>query len=454
MNGRVTMQRAAPVAAVLLLAAVPRPARADTIALTGATVHPVSGPVLEGATVLIRDGKIAAVGPDVAVPPEATRIDLTGEHLYPGMIAAHTSLGLIEIPTVTGTVDLNETGHVNPNARAKYAINADSELIPVARAGGVLTVESATQGPGISGTGTVWKLDGWNWEDMTVLDPAALHVRWPNMVPAHRFFGPPQPEEEQKKEREKQLGEIRDAFDNARVYMKAKEAEAHGGPHHDSDVRWEAMIPALRRDIPVFIDADEMTQIETALDFAREESLRVVIVGGRDAWRVADRLAAENVPVVLENVLDLPRRSWEPYDVCYGEAAKLQAAGVRFCISTGNGEESVANLRNLPYNAAMAAAYGLPKDEALKSVTLYPAQILGVADRLGSIEPGKDATLIATDGDPLEIESHVLEAWIEGKPVDLTSRHTRLYEKYRNRPRRDGKESKLEPAIPERGAHR
>jgi len=152
------------------------------------------------------------------------------------------------------------------------------------------------------------------------------------------------------------------------------------------------------------------------------------------------------VPVVLCNTLQMPRRTWEPYDAAFTVAAKLHEAGVRFCISTGASYYGVANLRNLPYEAAMAAAYGLPKDEALKAVTLYPAQILGVDDRLGSIEPGKDANLILTDGDPLEIRSQVLEAWIQGRTVDLSSRHTRLYERYRQRPRRDGGESRLVPS--------
>ena len=219
-----------------------------------------------------------------------------------------------------------------------------------------------------------------------------------------------------------------------------------GGVHHKTDVRWEAMIPALKREMPVFVHADEYRQIEAALDFAKEQDISITLIGARDAWRLADRLAAENVAVILENVVKLPRRSWEPYDVAFTVPKKLHEAGVRFCISMGASGYSAANLRNLPYEAAMAAAYGLPPEEALKSVTLYPAQILGLDDRLGSIDVGKDANLIVTDGDPLEIRTHVLAAWIGGRSVDLDSRHTGLYDKYRNRPRRDDSETRLVPA--------
>lgn len=431
---------------LVLVWPLPR-AEASSFAITGGTVHPVSGPEIPNGTVLVVDGKIIEVGTSVSVPAGAERVDASGLHVYPGMIAAHTILGLQEIGAVRATRDVNEVGNLNPNARAQVAINADSELIPVARANGVLTALSATSGGLLSGTSVVWELDGWNWQDMTIKQPAALHVRWPNMISRTRNWWDDEPaksEEEQKKEREKQLKELRDAFDNARAYMKAREAMKAGGAHHEFDVRWEAMLPAVTKQIPVFVHADEYMQIEAALEFAKEMDLHIVIVGGRDSWRLANPLALAGVPVVYEETLSMPRRSWEPYDAAYTVPLKLQTAGVRFCISTGGGDAS--NLRNLPYEAAMAAAHGLPKEEALKSVTLYPAQILGVADRLGSIEPGKDATLIVTDGDPLEIMSNVKMAWISGEKIDLTSRHTRFYDKYRNRPRVDGGVSKLRAA--------
>lgn len=433
-----TARRAFPWMLGLVLG-VTAPAGAQVLALVGGDVHTVSGGTLEGATVLVDDGKITAVGTDVAVPPGAQRVDVSGRQLYPGLISADTWLGLVEIESVRGTQDVRETGNINPNVRAAVALNGDSELIPVARANGILTACSVTAGGAISGQSVVWNLDGWNWEDMTLKDPDGLHLHWPALSPVRSW--PPKSEEEQKKEREQALADLTKAFDDATAYMKARDAMAGGGPWHEEDVRWEAMIPALRGEMKVFIHADEYRQIESALDFAEKYHLKPVIVGGRDAWRLADRLAAENVPVVVERVLNLPRRSWEPYDAAFTVAAKLHDAGVQFCIC--NSARDAANLRNLPYEAAMAAAFGLPKDEALKAVTLYAARILGVDDRLGSIETGKDANLILTDGDPLEIRTHVVKAWIQGRPVDLSSRHTRLYEKYRNRPRRDGSKSRL-----------
>jgi imidazolonepropionase-like amidohydrolase len=431
-------------AAMVLLTMSWVPVSARTTALVGGRVHTVSGGTLDDATVLIEDGKIVAVGEQISVPEGAERVDISGYHVYPGLIAANTALGLTEIGSVRGTLDVEETGNLNPNARAMVAINADSELIPVTRANGILTVLTATGGGVLSGTSVIWNLDGWNWEEMTIKEPAALHLRWPSMVYQHSWWRP-QTEEEQKKQREKSLADLRRAFDDARAYVKAREGAREVRALHKVDVRWEAMAPALRREIPVFVHADEYVQIESALDFAKAQELDIVLVGGTDAWRLADRLVAEDVPVIVENVLAMPRRSWEPYDAAFTVASKLHEAGVEFCISTGGSRFSAANMRNLPYHAAMASAFGLPEEEALKAVTLYPARILGVDDRLGSIEPGKDATLIVTDGDPLEIRTRVHRAWIRGRPTDLSSRHTRLYERYRNRPRRDGSESRLVP---------
>lgn len=429
------------VCAAFILAAGAPSARAAVTALVGATVHPVSGPAIPNAVVLVEDGRIAAVGANVAVPADAERVDLAGLHLYPGMIAANTVLGLAEVSSVAGTVDVAEGGTLNPNARAIVAVNPDSEIIPVTRANGVLTVVSATTGGVLSGTSALWNLDGWTWEEMRVREPIALHLRWPGGGRGNA--------EERNKRRDEQLNELTGAFADARAYAKAHDAGAPKGRVHERDVRWEAMLPAIRKEIPVFVHANQAEQIEAALDFAEKEDLRIVIVGGKDAPHLADRLAAARVPVIVENVLSMPNRTWEPYDAAYTVAARLHEAGVPFCISTGDGAFSVANLRNLPYEAAMAAAYGLPAEEALKAVTLYPARILGVDERLGSIEPGKDANLIATDGDPLEIRTQVLRAWIGGRAIDMETRHTRFYERYRNRPRPDGGETKLAPSPAE-----
>jgi imidazolonepropionase-like amidohydrolase len=235
-----------------------------------------------------------------------------------------------------------------------------------------------------------------------------------------------------KKEKEEALKDLKKAIDAGRAYLKAKQAAEHGEAlRPDVDTKWEAMIPLLEGKIPLMVEANDLLQIKGAVEWAEKEKIPLVITGGRDAWRVTELLAKKHVPVILGPVLSVPTREDEPYDTAYANAAKLQQAGVLFAFSAGG----ASNIRILPYQAAMAAAFGLPREEALKGVTLYPARILGVEDRLGSIEPGKDATLFATDGDPLEIRTQVLRAWIDGREISLDNKHKQLYEKYRERPR-------------------
>ncbi len=436
--GSIRMRRAAAVAAVFAMALTiaAHEARAETIALTGGTVHTVSGPTLENATVVIRDGKIAAVGAGVAAPADAKLISCAGKHVYPGMISSNTVLGLTEVSSVLGTNDYQETGDVNPNIRAEVEINPESDLLPVSRVAGVTSALVVPRGGAISGTSALVHLDGWTQEDMTVRSPVGLHVSWPSMTTVRAFFET-RSEEDQKKAREAAIDAIRRAFEDARAYWKARGAEGAAGiPRHDRDVKWDAMGKALRGEIPVMFHANTLAQIRAALRFADEQKLpKLVLVGGDDAWRLADELRQRDVAVICDATLATPARRYEPYDEAFALPAKLQAAGVRFCVSDGGGAMNAANARNLPQHAAMAAAFGLPRDEALKSVTLYPAQILGVADRLGSIEPGKIADLVIASGDPLEITTTVEQVYIGGKAVSMETRHTRLFHKYDARPR-------------------
>ena len=428
--------RPAAIAALVLLAApaahVPA-LRAETEAFTGATVHTVSGATLDHATIVVTDGKITAVGAGLAAPAGAKVIACDGKHIYPGFISAYTILGLTEVGSVLGTNDQNETGNVNPNIRAEVEINPESELLPVARVNGVTSALSVPRGGAISGTSALIHLDGWTQEDMTVAKPVGLHVNWPDLN-INRAWWETRSEEEQRRAREEAVQAIRNAFDDARAYWTAREAEGKAGiPRHDRDVKWDAMGRALRGEIPVMFHAGALNQIRSVLRFVDEQKLKnVVLVGGSDAWRVTDELKARDIAVITDEPLSLPTRSYEPYDEGMSLAAKLQAAGVRFCVSDGGGS---TNDRNLPYEAAMAAAFGLPREEALKSITLYPAQILGVADRLGSIETGKIADLIVTNGDPLEITTEVEQVYINGRAVSMETRHTRLFHKYDGRPR-------------------
>jgi imidazolonepropionase-like amidohydrolase len=415
---------------------IPAPSQDHPIALKGATIHTVSGETISDGIVLFDDGIITSIAKDMALPDETEVIELTGKHVYPGFIAAYSGLGLIEISAVRATLDFAETGDVNPDVRAQVAFNPGSELIPVARANGITLALSVPSGGLISGISALMMMDGWTWEDMAIKSPVGLHVNWPDMRISPNSK---KSEQEQKKERDDQIEKIYQAFANARAYLKAKEAEEHKGtPYHDTDSRWEAMIPVLKGKIPVFVGANEITQIEAAIDWASEENIKMVLVGGYDAWRVTDLLKERDVPVIITEIHRLPMRRWEGYDTPFILPLKLHEAGIKFCIAGSGSSFDAASERNLPYHAATAAAYGLPKDEALKSVTLYPAQILGVSEQVGSLEVGKDATLIVTDGDPLEIMTQVEMEFIQGREVDLTSRHTQLYEKYLEKYRQMG----------------
>ncbi len=421
----------------VLAAAMPaNVARSESLALTGATVHTVSGPVLENATIVIEEGRIVAVGTDLTPVPNTRVVPLAGKHVYPGLVSANTVLGLTEVASVAGTNDFSETGTTNPNIRAEIGINPESDLLPVARVNGITTALVVPRGGAISGTSALVHLDGWTFEDMTVRAPVGLHVQWPGQTPVRGWYEV-RSDEEQKKARDQAIAAIRQAFADARAYWTARAAEGKAGiPRHDRDVKWDAMGRALRGEIPVFFHAAALNQIKAALRFADEEKLaNVVLVGGGDAWRVADELKARGIAVIAGPTLALPRRGYEPYDEAFTGPAKLWKAGVRFCVSDGGSPFGATNARNLAYHAAMAAAFGLPRDEALKSVTLYPAQILGVADRVGSIEPGKLADLIVTDGDPLEITTRVEQVWSAGRPVSMETRQTRLFRKYDDRPR-------------------
>ncbi|MBS0657824.1 MAG: amidohydrolase family protein [Verrucomicrobia bacterium] len=407
---------------------IPGNAPAGPVLLRGGVIHPVSGPSVEG-DLLFDQGKIVAIGPALTAPPKATVIELKGRSVHPGLIAANTQLGLTEHELVRATADSTEAGTFNPNARTQLSINPDSELIPVTRANGVL-VALAVPGGGeasVAGMSSLLQLDGWTYEEMTLRPAVALHVLWPEMrLDRSRR---PRPGEDPQKELDKKLRDLKDFFAAARAYQTAVAAGKRGAV----DLRFEAMLPVLKGERPVFVHAQEWKQIESALAWSAEEKLAITLVGGQDAWRVAARLKERNIAVICSAPSDQPLRRGDDYDAAFALAGKLHAAGVRFCLARAGSSFEATNERNLPFEAAMAAAHGLPRAEALKAVTLYPAQLLGVADRLGSLEVGKDATLIVTKGDPLEIAHPVELAWIAGRPVDLSSKHTRLRDKYQRR---------------------
>lgn len=417
-------------------------ALAEGLLLTGATVHTVSGETFAPGQVLIQDGKIAAVGKTVAAGGAAT-LDLRDQHLYPGIIALNTVLGLTEISGVRATQDTTEVGDdFTPDVESWIAVNPDSELIPVTRANGITSFEPVPAGHIISGQSALLATAGWTTEQMTIRKPIALHLFWPSMeletTPKDKARDKSKWKslEDQAKERRARLQAAEDFFEEAKAYAKAKDAAVKGNtPAPEQIPAWEAMLPYVRGELPITVHADEVRQIRAAINWADTNHWKVILAGGRDAWMAADLLAAKRIPVIYGHTFTQPVRDTASYDVQFRAPDILHRAGVQVTFCLGSDSFNAPLIRNLPYSAAQAVAFGLPEAEALKGLTLYPAQLAGVADRLGSIEPGKEATLFAADGDILDIRANVKRMWIAGKEVSLENRHTRLYEKYKNRPR-------------------
>lgn len=406
---------------------IPGAPQKKPVALVNGVLHTVSGPVIEAGTIVFDNGRITEMGPRMQPPPNADVIDLQGRHVYPGMIESHSQLGLTELSSTRATIDTSETGLLNPNVTAATAVNPDSELIPVTRANGVLVALSAPSGGLVSGKASLLQLDGWTSVDMTLQRESGLVINWPAAFRSS-FFGPPGAGEAGGS----QVQELRNLFTDARAWAKARTASPETQRY---DIRLASMQPVLAGKVPLIVAADEAEEIQAAVAFGVEQKLQVIIFGGYDAESCAELLRRYQVPVIVSAVHRDPRNDHDDYDAAYTLPERLRKAGIRFCIS-GSARSETWNTRNLPYQAATAAAYGLPRDEALKSVTLYPAQILGVADRLGSLEPGRDATIFVSTGDPLETDSQVTHAWIQGRVVDLSSRHTQLAGKYGEKFRR------------------
>jgi imidazolonepropionase-like amidohydrolase len=389
---------------------------------------------------VVSGGKITAVGADAAVPAGATVIDGAGLTVYPGMMDAGTSLGLSEIGQgAAATVDVSEVGTFNPNAQAFYGVNPQSAHIGVTRVVGVTHVLTRPSGGVVSGQAALLNLAGSTVPEMNVVPRAAMVIELPRSgFGGGRFgggfaFAAAANPQEVSRTRTRQLDSLRALLRDAEAYARVQEAYAKDRslPRPRQDVVLASLVPTARRQMPVLFIADRAADIREAVAFAEEMKLQPIIVGGRDAWQVAAFLKQKDVPVLLSAVMDLPSREDDPYDVNFSAPAKLAAAGVRFAVTSG---DQGAETRNLPYTAGMAAAFGLSKADALKSVTLWPAQILGVGDRLGSIEVGKMANLVVTDGDLLEAKTQTKHLIIDGRVVPLESKHTDLNERFKDRP--------------------
>jgi imidazolonepropionase-like amidohydrolase len=429
-------------AAVTLAASISIPrvtvsaqSRGESIAIRNGRIFTVSGPVIEKGTVVITGGRIAAVGANVSIPAGARVIDATGLSVYPGMIDAGTVLGLMEIGSVAGTVDVGEIGDNNANIHVDVAIHPDSSHIGVTRVNGITAALTAPRGGQISGQSALINLDGWTPAEMVVKSPVAMHINWPGDSGRgfeFAFQARRRSVTELRREQERQIESLKKILKDAIAYADAKDAQAKDPslPKQDTDLKMEALIPVVRGQLPVIVNVNVERDIKAAIKFADEMKLKMIIAGGVEAYKVAAELKTKNIPVIVGPVYRMPVNEDDPYDMVNANAGLLSKAGVKIAFQTSSSSES----RDLPYQAGISAANGLAKEEALKAVTLYPAEILGVADQLGSIDKGKIANVIVTDGDPLEILTQVKHLIIAGREVPLTSRHTELYEKYKARP--------------------
>ncbi len=404
----------------------------DSFLLRGGTVHPVSAPDIPNGAVLVRDGRIVEVGTKIAAPKGVRVIDIKGLHVYPGLIDSATEIGLSEIGSVRETNDATEIGDFNPQVRAIIAINPASEHIPVTRANGITSAIAAPTGALVAGQAALIHLDGWTWQEMAILPSAAMQLQFPVVQGRSSRYGDRPgaartPFSELKRNYDRRLQQLREFFEQARMYQKAKAAATAG---FETDLKYEAMLPVLEGKLPLVVHAVRERAIKDAIAFAEKEKLKIVISEATDAWKVASDLKAKNIALILGPTLELPAEEDDPYDKPFTAPGELHRAGVKFAF----GSFSTSFARNLPYQAATAVAFGLPYEEGLKAITLNAAEIWGVADQIGSIDKGKWADLIVTDGDPLETRTQVKQEFIKGRAVDLENKHHRLYEKYLSRP--------------------
>ena len=419
----------------LILAVAPPAAAQTTLALTGGEIHTLAGEVIPNGTVVISDGVIQAVGADVDVPAGAQVLDVSGQRVYPGFFDAMTQLGLTEIGQVAVTNDFRELGDFNPHLVAATAVHPASEHIPVARANGVTHAVTAPRAggrgggsSGFPGQGTLVHLDGWTIEEMQITPSVGMVLQWPTIrtreFDFNRFEMVERPYREAKEEYDERLAELRTWFESAKHQVHAADAGV------ERDLKLEALGRVMSGELPMIIVANGERNIRAAVDFAESEGLDFILAGGQEAWRVADMLAEKGVRVILGPTQTMPADADESYDEAYANPGMLHAAGVTFAIATFGS----SNVRLLPYEAAQAVPFGLPADVALQAITIRPAEIMGVADRLGTIEQGKIANLVVADGDPLEIRTQITEVIIDGRAVGIDNKHQASYEKYRSRP--------------------
>jgi imidazolonepropionase-like amidohydrolase len=416
------------------------PAANTPYAIKGGKVFTLTGAPIENGTVIIRDGKIAAVGKDVAIPDGAQVIDATGLEVYPGLFDPVTQIGLTEVSAVSATQDIAELGDYNPELVAATAVNPASTHIPVTRANGITEVIAAPGTSGFDGGGggiiagqaSAFNLAGWTMEDMQIKRSVAMVLNWPSIQTRTFDFSTfsikEKPYNDAKKEYDKNVNALSDWLDRARHYAQAKEK---GSPaFYERDLKLEALVPVVEGKLPVLVIADEERDIRNAVEFCSKQGLKMILAGGAEAWKVTDLLKEKKIPVILGPTERLPEQEDTPYDKPMTQPSELFTAGIPIAFSSFGTSFS----RRLPQYAGTSVAYGLPHDEALKAVMSNAAQMFGLADQLGTIEPGKLGNVIVTTGDPLEIQTQVRYLFVKGQLTSTDNKHRELYEQYRKRP--------------------
>ena len=395
----------------------------STFALTNATIETVTNGTMKG-NVLIQDGKIAALGTGFRIPATAKTIDCTGMTVYPGMIDAGTTLGLTEVGSISLTQDADEIGDLTPHADALVAVNPNSVLIPVTRVSGVTTVLTKPTGGMFPGTASLINLHGYTPEQMHTGYKAVL-LNFP--ASGRRGRRDQRSDEELKKAEEKALKKLNDIWDQAVLYERIVKEGGKGAIEYQPAM--SALVPVVRGEMTLLIEANGKNDILSALRWIKDKGVKAVLTGASEGWQVADSIAAAGVAVITGPVLRNPGRASDRYDIAYKNAGLMQKAGCTVAIRTNDSE----NVRNLPYNAGFAAAYGMGRDEALKAVTIVPAKIFGMEGQLGSIEVGKVANVFVADGDIFETKTQVHHLFINGWEVPLESRHTLLNDEFLQR---------------------
>ena len=400
----------------------PSPAQTKKIVISGGTLHIGNGQVIENGTLSIEKGKIKIE--TAAVTGDVERIDATGKHVYPGIIAPNTNMGLVEVSSTKSTADFDELGDMNPSVRSIVAYNTDSKVINTVRSNGVLLAQIVPQGGLISGSSTVVQLDAWNWEDAAYALDNGVHMTFPALInrpmQMRRRGGDSDPVK---------LGLER--IEQGRVFFREAKAYLQEKTHAATNLKFEATRGLFDRSKTLYVHCDLVKEMLVAIDFAKEFNFKLVIAGGADSYMIADILAANNVAVILHEPHALPATEDDAVDQPYKTGAQLQKAGVLFSICQDSGD-GYTQIRNLPFLAGTMSAYGLTKEEALAAITLNPAKIMGIADRTGSLENGKDANIVISTGDILDMKSSVVtHAFIQGRAINLDNKHTQLFNRYK-----------------------